>query len=371
MERSGGGAGGDGWVVPGAPAEGGDDENGQVAGTAIAPTAPTPPTMAAATTTATTPPSPGAPGPPGAPGAGWAGSGPAGPDPVGGALATAGPLAEPAAEVPRLDLRPMTVADIVDGAFTIVKARPARIFGIAALFVVPMHLLLAYLQRNLMEVGLLDLYRSSDPAVLAETEETAAGENLAMVLGLVLPGIALVVVAAAIARLVRGWSLGEDAPAGELLRATGRSWWALLASFVVVHVAEGLACGVGIIFLMPMFAVTAPVIGAEGAGPLAAVSRSFSLAGRRYWPTLAVSWLIGIVAWLLTNALGGLPQAAVAYFGTEVAWPLLAAGNILGAMVTTPFVAAATVLLYLDLRIRTEGLDIELTVGDLLDDAPA
>jgi hypothetical protein len=31
-------------------------------------------------------------------------------------------------------------------------------------------------------------------------------------------------------------------------------------------------------------------------------------------------------------------------------------------------VAAATVLLYLDLRIRTEGLDIEMSARELLDD---
>jgi len=38
-------------------------------------------------------------------------------------------------------------------------------------------------------------------------------------------------------------------------------------------------------------------------------------------------------------------------------------------VISTPFVAAATVLLYLDLRIRTEGLDIELSARQLLDEA--
>jgi len=35
-----------------------------------------------------------------------------------------------------------------------------------------------------------------------------------------------------------------------------------------------------------------------------------------------------------------------------------------------PFVAASTVLLYLDLRVRTEGLDIEMAAGHVLDRRP-
>lgn len=357
MERS---SGGDGWAVPGSSAE-----------PVVAPEGP-------ATSPPEGPPGPPSPPPPKGPpvptGTVEPGPSTSPAEPLDGTLATAGPLEAPTAEVPRLDLRPMTVADILDGAFTIIKARPARIFGIAALFVVPINLLMAYLQRNLLDVGLWELY-TSDPAVIADqSEQAAANQNLALVMGLVLPGLALVAVAATIARLVRGWSLGVDTPAGELLRAAGRSWWALLASFVVVHLAEFAsmgACGIGIVFVMPLFAMTAPVIGAEGAGPMAAISRSCSLAGRRYWPVVGLSWLIGVVSWLLTNALGGLPQALVAYAGTDVAWPALAAGNILGSMVTTPFVAAATVLLYLDLRVRTEGLDLELAVGDLDDHVAA
>jgi hypothetical protein len=84
---------------------------------------------------------------------------------------------------------------------------------------------------------------------------------------------------------------------------------------------------------------------------------------------VGVAWLIGITAFLLSIALGGLPQVAVAWLGYDVAWPLLAAGNILAAVIATPFVAAATVLLYLDLRIRTEGLDIEMSARELLDGA--
>jgi hypothetical protein len=277
---------------------------------------------------------------------------------------------EPAAEVPTMGFHPMTVADILDGAFAIVKARPARIFGITAVFVVPVHLLGAYLQRNVFG-DLVDQLVSSDPAVRSGAAGNDGGTQfLSIVLVALVPALALTFVAAALARLVGAWSAGHDLSTGELLRGVGRKAWPLLAAFVVVHLAEGaslLGCYIGLFFLMPLFAVTAPAIGAEDLGPMAGIKRSWNLASRRYWPTVWMAWLIGITAFLLSNALGGLPQVLAANADADVAWLLLAAGNILGAVISTPFVAAATVLLYLDLRIRTEGLDIEMSARELLD----
>jgi hypothetical protein len=296
----------------------------------------------------------------------------AGGGPGGGPWApAAGPLDEAAAEVPQIKLRPMTVADIVDGAFTIIKARPARILGISAILVVPLTLLVAYLERALYDVTVSDMF-SSDPAVVAEaSEDSAVQQNLLLVMELLLPALALVAVASAIAQLARGWSHGYDTPAGELLRGMARKAWPLFASYLLVHAAEavgGAACLVGALFVMPLFVVTAPVIGMEDAGPIEAMKRSWKLAGKRYWPVLGVSLLIGLVAWLLSVALGGLPAVLASVFGLDIGWLLIAVGNVLGAVVTTPFVAAATVLLYLDLRVRLEGIDLEMTARDVLDD---
>jgi hypothetical protein len=303
------------------------------------------------------------------PGGPPAGGAPPGPGPWAGA---AGPLDQPArAAVPKIKLRPMTVADIVDGAFTIIKARPARIFGIAALFVVPVTLLVTYLERQLYDGdSLVDIY-SSDPAVVAESSESSPlDQNLLLFLELVLPALALVAVAGAIARLVRSWSFGHDAPAGELLGWVARSAWPLFASYLLVHLAEGvgaLACFIGAVFVMPLFAVTAPVIGMEDAGPITAMKRAANLAGKRYWAVLGVNLLIGVVATLLSMALGGLPGALASLFGADIGWVLIAVGGVVSGVVTTPFVAAATVLLYLDLRVRNEGIDLEMTAREVFD----
>lgn len=276
-------------------------------------------------------------------------------------------------DVPVLGLRPMTVADILDGGFGVLKARPRRILGLTALFVVPAQLLIAYLQRDAAGgLGLSDFW-TSDPTILNESSDTVStGEVVAFALAIVIPALALVCVAAAIAHLVSAWSVGRDPDGRELLGVVGRRWWPLLASFVLVKLAEAvglLGCYVGIVFVMPLWVSVAPVIAVEGLGPVDAMRRSARLTGQRYWPVLGIALLMGLVSTLVGQALTALPQGLAAWIGYDSGWPLLALGGIIEGVIMTPFVAAATVLLYLDLRVRSEGLDIELDVADVFDSA--
>jgi hypothetical protein len=287
-------------------------------------------------------------------------------------VAAAGPGAGTTDTVPAVTLRPMTVADILDGGFAVVKARPRRILGLTAAFVVPTQLIVALLQRDALEgAGIVEFF-SSDPTV---TDEQVSGgdlaaQYLALAIGVVVPAIALVCVAAAIGHLVGQWVMGRDAPAGEMAGVIGRRWWPLLGSFVVVKLAEVgslLACYLGLLFVMPLFVAVAPVIGVEGGRGMDAVRRSVRLVRARYFPVMGIAVLMAIVSTLLSYALSAVPEAIVAWDGDW--WPLLAVGGIASEIVVLPFVAAATVLLYFDLRVRTEGLDIEMAAGRVFDGA--
>src|ERR687894_1158475 len=245
------------------------------------------------------------------------------------------PMVGPGAgAVPDVVLRPMTAADILDGGFAVLKARPRRILAVTALFVVPTQLVAAFLRRDAMGgFGFAELF-SEDPTVLNEQAGDPTADMLAGLLVSVIPAIALVCVAAAIGHLVSQWIMGRDAPAGEMLGVIGRRWLALLGSFVVVKLAEGVGvfgCYIGIVFIMALF--------------------------------------VAIVSTLLGNALSALPQAVAGWIGYDEAWPLLALGAILAQIVVLPFVAATAVLQYFDLRVRTEGLDLEMSAIDLFDRA--
>ena len=264
--------------------------------------------------------------------------------------------------IPRLG--PMTVSDVLDGAFAILKAAPATIIAFTAIFAVPVQLLGAWLQRDLLGgASFLDMFEQGD-ASLSGIDQGSMNSTWAQMVLLFGPSLALVFVASGIVRLVGAWHVGRDLTLGDLLRGSLPLAWPLLAAWVLVHLADGvgmLLCGFPALAVMTWFLVTAPVIGAEGLGPIKAMRRSARLVARRFWPVMGLTLLSSIVAMLFGYALGLVPTTLSLLLGTDgYGWLLTAASGILTSLITMPIVAATTVLIYLDLRVRTEGLDIEL-----------
>jgi hypothetical protein len=273
---------------------------------------------------------------------------------------------EPAAALERRlpTLAPMTMSDLLDGAFTIIKRAPATIVGLTACFVVPIQVLAAFLNRGVEGFDL--------NAAMQETNTTfEVGGQASGWAGFVLQVgsmLTLVVVAAAIARLVSAWYVGHDLTTSQLLRGTLPIAWPLFASCVLVHVLEGVSIlGLGVLPLavMTWFLVTAPVVGAERIGPIKAMRRSARLVHRRFWNVLGAALLGMLVENLFESAISLLPTFISFFVGTEgIAWVLPAVAGVVSQLVTMPFVAALTVLIYLDLRVRTEGLDLELRAAE-------
>jgi hypothetical protein len=81
----------------------------------------------------------------------------------------------------------------------------------------------------------------------------------------------------------------------------------------------------------------------------------------RYGAVLGAAILIGLVSSLLTIALSGL---GLAFSFLSFGWVIDVVCRGASSLVTVPFVAAATTLIYLDLRIRAEGLDLELDIAE-------
>jgi hypothetical protein len=263
-------------------------------------------------------------------------------------------------------LRPLTIADILDGAFSVLRAQPAKVVLIVALFAVPIDLVSAFLQRGVFGgVGFASVF-TTDPgseALAAAEDDGGGGAVAATLLQYLGPSLILPFIAAALAVLIAGWYGGRDLTAGQALGAAGRAWWPLLASWVIVHLAEGvaaLACFVPLFFVMPMFVCVAPAIALERLGPIQAVRRSWRLARRRYWATFGIAMLTGVVSYTLSSVLPLLPTILAAIIGLEWGWILLGLGTAATSLIVLPVVAGSAVLIYLDLRIRTEGLDLEL-----------
>lgn len=136
---------------------------------------------------------------------------------------------------------------------------------------------------------------------------------------------------------------------------------ALLAALLAVY----LMTGVGLVLvLLPALAVwalfhlTLPAAVVEGLGPFRALGRAAGLASRRYWAVLGLTVAAFGVGQLVGLALDLVPSGAVALFGLRWGFLALAAGSVAVQTVTWSWSAIVVTLLYLDVRARTEGLDL-------------
>lgn len=351
--------------------------------------------------------------PPGAPGDGWDKQAPQ-QVPAPGQLpaargqhpAWAGPP-PPGAVAPRpgaVPLRPLGLGDILDGAVKIVRHNAGATVG-ASLLVGALAMAVPVVTTFLLWAG-TGLSGALDP--MTSEDPLASDTNLAATLGVLaswLAGFAvqylgvmlvtgMVVHVTAAAALGRTVSLGEAwaATAGKRLRLVGLVLLLgflttlALTIYVVLCVAVVLTESVGLIvgwflvtlpllvaaslwFWIKVSFLPAAVIVAEDAGVLTAVSRGARLVTGHFWRVLGIALLITV----LVQVVAGIIATPLSFLG--VLPPLLGASPelallvsvgaqvlsvVLVTAVTTPFVAATTALLHLDLRMRKEAYDVEL-----------
>ncbi|HMK11318.1 MAG TPA: hypothetical protein VK461_07040 [Acidimicrobiales bacterium] len=268
-------------------------------------------------------------------------------------------------------LEPMTPTGLIDEAVHVFKARPRTMIAIAACFTIPVGILVGFMQRHVLGgVALTDLVNDPSTTDAAARNDSGAAAALVSVL---LPSVLLPFIAAAYAHVVVGIRLGHEIGAGEALRRSIRRWWALLASWVLVHLAEGAASffAVGGVVVMAFFLVTAPAIALESLGPLKGIGRSWSLTSRRFPAALGIGLASGLVAYALGQALNAVTDLLGLFVGLRVGWIILAAGRAATGLVIVPIVALSTVLFYIDLRVRLEGLDLELAITERFERAAA
>jgi hypothetical protein len=267
-----------------------------------------------------------------------------------------------APEVPApMPLRPMTVADILDGGIAVIKAAPRSVFVIAAAFVLPLELVTAWVQRDsLADSG----FTGALSAATSSSSSSGAGFTWVSVVLIAASGVVLSLITGAVAYLISSW-YGDRAPtAADALKAALRHAPALIGAWFVVHLAEAGAAVllvVPAVFVMPLFLVTAPAVVIEHLGPWTAARRSWRLTRVRYGAVLGAALLIAVVSTVLTVALSGL---GLVFSFLSFGWIIDVICRAASSLVTEPFVAAATTLVYFDLRLRAEGLDLELDIAE-------
>jgi hypothetical protein len=125
-----------------------------------------------------------------------------------------------------------------------------------------------------------------------------------------------------------------------------------------------------VLLIIPLFLVfvrlsfVTQVVVIENVRGRKALGRSWRLAKGHFWKIFGTLILAGILSWVVASILQFPLLLAAAPLGSA-GWPLRALGGIFGGVITRPFAALVGVLLYFDMRVRKEGLDIALMAREL------
>ncbi|TFC94125.1 MULTISPECIES: hypothetical protein [Cryobacterium] len=305
-----------------------------------------------------------------------------------------------------IPLRPLGFGTLLWAPFQVLRRNPKATFG-SALIVQGVVALVA-----IVMVGLVTYFALGrvDNAPLEDRAALEAGATLSIVLSALVP-VALAVLASAMLQgiiviEVARATLGEKMRLSALWRAVLPRLWPLLLWTILLSAAliAALALVVGLVVLLVSlggagvaFAVLTGVLGSialialgawlitktslvpsvivlERLGIRAAVARSWSLTQGYFWRTLGAQFLVAlvvnIVSQIVTTPLSLLFGVATtlidpngsfeAYLPSILLYVLtILLGLVLGA-VAAVVQSSVTALIYIDLRMRKEGLDLEL-----------
>lgn len=340
------------------------------------------------------------------------GAAPVGPAPFGpgvGAPPPGAPGWTPPPKPGLIPLRPLTFGTLLGASFQVLRRNPRPMFGFSLLLTGLVFLV------TLLGVGLLTFWSLSRvaSAVGPDAETVAIGTAAGAILSTLIPVALSIVVLAILQGIVvlevaRG-TLGEKLTLRGLWRAArGRIGaligWALLATVVSVVavtiivivitliIAFGGDAGLGIgIALAVLTALGSVVVGAwlwtrlclvpsvlvlERLPLRHAIRRSWALTIGFFWKTLGIQLLVAFILSAVSYVIS-LPISIVLVLGvglfnpngdTTAATVAIVVGYVLTIAVSVVFGAitavvqsAVTGLIYIDIRMRKEGLDIELS----------
>lgn len=251
-------------------------------------------------------------------------------------------------------LRPLSLGDVLDGAFTLYRRNFATFFLTALIPLAPVAL-----------------------AWLVVPPMLGGGDEMIATMQLLIMPYSLFAWLLISGGITHGGSVawsGGTPTTGSLLGTGLRRLPAVavttLASYFLIMLGFLLLIIPGFILVALTFAVVPAVI-VERLGPFAAIGRSSRLskgARGRILAALIVGWIIIFLPTFAISFFFGFGAAAAAGAGATEGVrfvALLSAGTQVLSALTTPFLPLVSLLLYYDRRARTEAPDIEAALTEL------
>ena len=259
------------------------------------------------------------------------------------------------------DLRPRGIGEILDAAAALYRARFGRLVKYAAIVVVPVQALLTIVLLSAQPSHFnVTLNGSATPQFDSGNAQLGA-TFVVLVVGVLTHAF----VVAVTTRIVANQYVDHEEAGTKLLSTTGRRFFAVIGLGLLVGICEAIGlvfCLVGVVVPLAFFSVSIPALLLERKGVGAALGRSIELTKSHFWHVVGVVVTASVLAALLNAALAAGLNVFAHSSGTTTIAIAQGVANTISSVLTTPFVAAATVALYFDLRIRDEAFDVQMAI---------
>jgi hypothetical protein len=256
-----------------------------------------------------------------------------------------------------LRLRPLEIGDLLDETFRMYRRHFFFFAGLSVILSIPQAALAGFTYHALS--GLFQINNPSQPPDLSGLSSTLAADGVFfLVIVALLPFSYGAVTYAACES-----ALGRPITLAGVLTGVLRRYFRLLGYGVLIAAMALVFCLFPLwIWIWVGWAVVMPVMFVENVGLGAAMGRSWRLVQGRWWRTFLILFLMFVLSYVVSIALSafitlGQTLLEIVVSPAVVLW-ISGATSVLVSSLVDPVIQIALVLIYFDLRVRREGLDL-------------
>lgn len=311
-----------------------------------------------------------------------------------------------------IPLRPLSIGDIYQGAFAAIKTNARTMFGFTAALLGVVLVISIATNYAIINLVLPNYLSPSSPYAAVFTSLSGSFSQLG---GSLLQVLATVLLSGLIVVAVSRSVLGRVASSKEVWERTKSKFLPLIGLNIIISIISGLMMIIGIAvffallasaastantdreflqdlsimlvglfilmvisalvgsYLSIKFSVASPAMVLENLGVFAAIGRSWSLTRGNFWRLFGINILTAVITSMVAGIFVGIADALGAIFivvgssspedviaSLNTTYILVMVMSTIAQLLILPFTSSVNALLYIDLRMRKEGLDVEL-----------
>ncbi|HEX5937783.1 MAG TPA: hypothetical protein VFZ75_08890 [Actinomycetota bacterium] len=241
-----------------------------------------------------------------------------------------------------------TLGEILSAAFDVYRANASKLLLLVAIVVVPLTLVGVLVANAIVDANDIDV--RGGELVVDEIGTSFLAALFAGAIGGLIAVLISAVLQAATVRAAAQATIGDPVDVEASYRYGFRRLW----SVILISILVGLIVGAGFILLivpgiifLVFLSASIPALIVENKRGTDALGRSWALVQGNFWHALGVIFVAALIVGIVSGIIG-----AIGGDNWVVRWIFTAIAQI----VTAPYAALVSVLLYLDLRARRETL---------------